>query len=148
MNHWLDRIPRTMRDWLSLAAGVCLIALGVSLLPEVLSGAGTVLGILAPFAFGVMLAYVLDIPTRFYAEKLFKGNRTFAIPLSYLTLLGVLVLLGALVVPQLVSSIASFVGKLPAYLQSLYDLLGWVQSEFGINTQTVETLLAGAGVKP
>ena len=144
MNHWLDRIPRTMRDWLSLAAGVCLIALGVSLLPRVLSGAGTVLGILAPFAFGIMLAYVLDIPTRFYAEKLFKGNRTFAIPLSYLTLLGVLVLLGALVVPQLVSSIASFVGKLPAYLQSLYDLLGWVQSEFGINTQTVETLLAGA----
>ena len=70
MNHWLDRIPRTMRDWLSLAAGVCLIALGVSLLPGVLSGAGTVLGILAPVAFGIMLAYVLDIPTRFYAEKL------------------------------------------------------------------------------
>ena len=60
MNHWLDRIPRTMRDWLLLAAGVCLIALGVSLLPEALSGAGTVLGILAPFAFGVMLAYVLE----------------------------------------------------------------------------------------
>ena len=61
MNHWLDRVPRTMRDWLMLAAGVCLIALGISMLPGLAAGAGSVVRILSPFVGGIVLAYVLDI---------------------------------------------------------------------------------------
>ena len=39
---------------------------------------------------GIALAYVLDIPTRFYAEKLFRGKRAPAIVLAYLTFIVVL----------------------------------------------------------
>ena len=145
MNHWLDRVPRTMRDWLMLAAGVCLIALGVSMLPGLAAGAGSVVRILSPFVGGIVLAYVLDILVRWYAQKLFRGRRTPAILLSYLTLVGVVVLLLALVVPQLVQSITSFAGQLPSYTQSLTELLTWVQARFGVNTGTMEQLITDYG---
>ena len=145
MNHWLERVPRTMRDWLMLAAGACLIALGVSLLPGLAAGVGSVARILSPFVGGIVLAYVLDILVRWYAQKLFRGRRTPAILLSYLTLVGVVVLLLALVVPQLVQSITSFAGQLPSYIQSLTELLTWVQARFGVNTGTMEQLITDYG---
>ena len=36
---------------------------------------GGLLALLAPFGWGLVLAYVLDIPTRFFAQKLFGGRR-------------------------------------------------------------------------
>lgn len=145
MNDWLDRVPRTMRDWISLAAAVALVVLGVCLLPRALGGVGALLGVLAPFAGGLVLAYVLDIPTRFFAAKLFRGKRLPAILLSYLLLFGVVAVLILLVVPQLVQSITSFAGSLPEYLGHLNELLAWVQQTFGVNTASIEELLADSG---
>lgn len=145
MNNWLDRVPRTMRDWLTLAAGVSLVVLGVFWLPRLLGGAGVLLEILTPFAWGLVLAYVLDIPTRFFAQKLCRGRRTPAILLSYLLLFGAVVVLLSLVVPQLVQSVTSFAGRVPEYTGSLYDLLAWVQERFGIDTARVEALIADSG---
>lgn len=145
MNDWLNRVPRTMGDWLTLAAGVALVVLGIFLLPRLLAGAGALLGILTPFAWGLVLAYVLDIPTRFLAEKLCRGRRMPAILLSYLLLFGAVVVLLALVVPQLAQSVTSFAGRVPDYTGSLRDLLAWVQGTFGINTARVEALIADSG---
>ncbi|WP_300366121.1 AI-2E family transporter [uncultured Subdoligranulum sp.] len=138
MKDWLERVPKTTRDFLLLALGVALIFGTVWQLPVLAGGVGFLLKILAPFAWGLVLAYILDIPTRFFAQKLFKGKRGLAVVLSYILMFGVVGLLLSLVVPQLASSVSSFVSKLSAYEADIQNALIWVQQTFGIDTATLE----------
>ena len=139
MKKWLDRVPRTTGDFLRLALGVALIFGVVWQLPAIAGGVQKFLNILSPFAWGIVLAYVLDIPARFFAGKLFGGKRGFAVLLSYLLLFSVVGRLLSLVVPQLVDSVSSFVGRLSTYEQDIQNALTWVQQTFGIDTATLET---------
>lgn len=139
MKKWLDRVPRTTGDFLRLALGVAMIFGVVWQLPTLAGGLGKFFNILSPFAWGIVLAYVLDIPARFFAQKLFGGKRGMAVLLSYILLFGVVGLLLALVVPQLVDSISSFVGRLGSYEEDIQNTLTWVQQTFGIDTAQLET---------
>ena len=98
MKNCFDRTPHTMKDWLLLAAGVAAVFAAADWLPGVLRGAGAFLGLLAPFGWGLLLAYVLDIPTRFFAQKIFGGRRGGAMAVSYALFFGALALLAALVI--------------------------------------------------
>lgn len=138
MKHWLERMPRTSGDFLRLALGVAVIFGIVWQLPAIAGGVQKFMDILSPFAWGIVLAYVLDIPARFFAEKLFSGKRGFAVLLSYLLLFSVVGLLLSLVVPQLVESISSFVGRLSTYEKDIQNALDWVRQTFGIDTETLE----------
>lgn len=141
MKNCFDRTPHTMKDWLLLAAGVAAVFAAADWLPGVLRGAGAFLGLLAPFGWGLLLAYVLDIPTRFFAKKLFGGRRGGAMAVSYALFFGALALLAALIVPQLVQSVTTFAGRLGAYEETIRGLLVWVQNTFGIDTATAEQLV-------
>lgn len=145
MKNCFDRTPHTMKDWLLLAAGAAAVFAAADWLPDVLRGAGAFLGLLAPFGWGLLLAYVLDIPTRFFAQKLFGGRRGGAMAVSYALLFGALALLAALVVPQLVQSVTTFAGRLGAYEETIRGLLVWVQNTFGIDTATAEQLVQMVG---
>lgn len=138
MKHWLERVPRTTGDFLRLALGVALIFGLVWQLPALAGGVHKFLMILSPFAWGVVLAYVLDIPTRFFAAKLFGGKRGLAVVMSYVLLFSVVGLLLSLVVPQLAASISSFVGRLSSYEEDIQNALVWVQATFGLDTATLE----------
>ena len=142
MKNWLDRTPRTARDLLYLFAAAAVIWLVIGALPGTAGGVGAVLGALSPFAGGIALAYVLDIPARFYAEKLFRGKRAPAIVLAYLTAVAVLAAVIGLIVPQLIQSISMFVNALPVYLDNtaafLTDLLG----RFNAGTDLITGLTA------
>lgn len=139
MKHWLERAPRTTGDFLKLALGIAVIFGVVWQLPAIAGGIQKFLDIFSPFAWGIVLAYVLDIPARFFAEKLFGGKRGFAVVLSYILLFSVVGLLLSLVVPQLVQSITSFVNSLSSYEEDIQNTLTWVQQTFGIDTATLET---------
>ena len=145
MKNFFDRAPRTMRDWLLLAAGVALVFAAAAQLPAVLRACGALLALLTPFGWGLVLAYVLDIPTRFFAQKVFGGRRGWALGVSYALFFGVLALLAALVVPQLVQSVTTFAGRLGAYEETIRGLLVWVQNTFGVDTATVEQLVQTVG---
>ena len=145
MKNFFDRAPRTMRDWLLLAARVALVFAAAAQLPAVLRACWALLALLTPFGWGLVLAYVLDIPTRFFAQKLFGGRRGWALGVSYALFFGVLALLAALVVPQLIQSITAFAGRLTAYEESIRQLLLWVQETFGVDTATAERLVQAAG---
>ena len=142
MKNWLDRTPRTARDLLYLIAAAAVIWLVVGALPGTAGGFAAVLGALSPFAGGIALAYVLDIPTRFYAEKLFRGKRAPAIVLAYLTFIVVLAAVIGLILPQLVQSISTFVNALPGYLDSAAASLGALLKRFNADTDLTATLPA------
>ena len=141
MKHWLSRAPRTVGDWLGLALGAALIFGGVSQLPALAAALGRLGIILRPFLWGLVLAYVLDIPTRWLAAKWFGGRRGAGAAVSYALLLGAVGLLLWLILPQLAQSVTSLFGKLAAYEETLRRLLTWVQATFGVDTATMDTIL-------
>ena len=140
MKNWLDRVPRTTRDWLYLITGAALIWIVVNALPGAAVGVGVVFAALSPFVGGIVLAYILDIPTRFFAEKLCKGHRGPAIILAYLAFFGVVAALVGLVVPQLVQSVSTFVNALPGYLNNAALWLEDLMVRINIDESVVESL--------
>ena len=65
-----DRTPHTMKDWLLLAAGVAAVFAAADWLPDVLRwGRGVSRAAGTALAWGLLLAYVLDIPTRLFLHK-------------------------------------------------------------------------------
>lgn len=145
MRLWLDRSPRRMGDWLTLifAAGAVLAC--VRYLPQIEAGAARLFGLFSPFVVGLGLAYLLDIPTRWLARRLFRAQRTPAIVGAYLLFFGVLAALVGLVVPQLVVSVSGFASALPGYTAQLENLLGRLQAHFGLDTTTLKEWLDRAG---
>lgn len=141
MKKWLSRKPEMVSDWLFLiVAGVAAYFL-FDHLPDIGNGVNRVLGILSPFAGAIVLAYLLDMPTRFFARKLFRGKRVPAIVLSYLVAVLAIVVLVSLVVPQLGTSIKMFATNLPAYADNLQSLLNTLQEKFGLNLSMANELL-------
>lgn len=145
MNHWYERPPRLMRDWILLIVMAGLALAAVLYLPALANGAGKVLSLFSPFLLAIALAYVLDIPTRWFAQKIFRGRRIPAIALSYLVFFGVLAALIGLVVPQLVESVGTFAAALPGYLDNAELLLEQAQEEYGIDTSAILVWLDNSG---
>ena len=145
MKDWLDRRPATARDWLRIVFLCVVFFLLLSNLSYFWGGVQKVLAILAPFAGGIVVAYVLDLPTRFFAQKWFHGKRGPAIVLSFLMMFAIVAILLALVVPQLFMSVAGFVEELPTYLQTVQQALDWVQARYGLNTAGLEASLQNSG---
>lgn len=141
MKKWLSRRPEMVSDWLFLIiAGVAAYFL-FEHLPDIWGGVGRVLSILSPFAGAIVLAYLLDMPTRFFARKLFHGKRIPAMILSYLVAIFAIVVLVSLVVPQLGASIRMFTTNLPAYADNLQNLLDMLQEKFGLDLAMANELL-------
>lgn len=141
MKHWLGRTPRTVGDWLGLALGTALIFGGVAQLPALAAALGQLAVMLRPFLWGLVLAYVLDIPTRWLAAKWFGGRRGASAAVSYALLFGAAGLLLWLILPQLAQSVTLLFGKLAAYEETLRRLLAWVQATFGVDTATMDAIL-------
>lgn len=141
MKHWLGRTPRTVGDWLGLALGTALIFGGVAQLPALAAALGQLAVMLRPFLWGLVLAYVLDIPTPWLAAKWVGGRRGAGAAVSYALLFGAAGLLLWLILPQLAQSVTSLFGKLAAYEETLRRLLAWVQATFGVDTATMDAIL-------
>lgn len=145
MKRWYHHKPETMQDWFVLLAAAAAFAAAVLYLPAIMAALHTLLGLAAPFAGGIALAYVLDIPARWFAKRVFSGQRGPAILLSYLLLLGIAAALVGLVVPQLVQSVGSFAAALPGYLANAQTLLEKIQTNYGVDTSRLSALLVDSG---
>lgn len=141
MKHWLHRAPRTAGDWLGLALGTALLFGMVTQLPAVAAALWQLTVILRPFLWGLVLAYVLDIPTCWLADKWFGGRRGAGAAISYALLFGAAGLLLWLIFPQLAQSITSLFGKLADYEEVLRRPLAWIQTTFGVDTATMDAIL-------
>lgn len=62
MKRWYNRKPETMQDWLLLFAVAAALLAAVWYLPAIAAALRVLLGLATPFAGGLALAYVLDIP--------------------------------------------------------------------------------------
>lgn len=95
-----------------------------------------VLGILSPFLIAIVIAFVLNLPMKFFenkvipliikensSEKLKKMKRPMAIILTLIVIIGVIVGLVLFVIPQLIESGSTLVKNIPGYLESLEEIM-------------------------
>ena len=142
--HIWTKKPETMLDWFCVVGACIALYLALNNLGYFLGKIGVFIGIVSPFAGGIVIAYVLDPMVKFFYTKLFKEKkktRGFAILLAYLVAILLFVLLAWLVIPQIVDSIAMLFTNFPSYIQSIQDMLGMVQERFGVDLSSATKVL-------
>lgn len=142
--HIWTKKPETMLDWFCVVGACIALYLTLNNLGYFLGKIGVFIGIVSPFAGGIVIAYVLDPMVKFFYTKLFKEKkktRGFAILLAYLVAILLLVLLAWLVIPQIVDSIAMLFTNFPSYIQSVQDMLGMIQERFGVDLSSATKML-------
>ena len=120
--HIWTKKPETMLDWFCVVGACIALYLTLNNLGYFLGKIGVFIGIVSPFAGGIVIAYVLDPMVKFFYTKLFKEKkktRGFAILLAYLVAILLLVLLAWLVIPQIVASIGSVASNFVAIFTSI-----------------------------
>lgn len=142
--HIWTKKPETMLDWFCVVGACIALYLTLNNLGYFLGKIGVFIGIVSPFAGGIVIAYVLDPMVKFFYTKLFKEKkktRGFAILLAYLVAILLLVLLAWLVIPQIVDSIAMLFTNFPSYIQGIQDMLGMAQERFGVDLSSATKVL-------
>ncbi len=103
-----------------------------------------VLGVFSPIIIGLAIAFILNLPLRFFEEKLFgklthkhgkiwsRIKRPLCLILSVLCILSVLLLILALVIPQFVEACTNFFKMLPEYMVGLEETIKSVVIKFNI----------------
>ena len=125
--HIWTKKPETMLDWFCVVGACIALYLALNNLGYFLGKIGVFIGIVSPFAGGIVIAMCL---TRWSSSstqsclKRRKKTRGFAILLAYLVAILLLVLLAWLVIPQIVDSIAMLFTNFPSYIHSVQDMLG------------------------
>ena len=123
------------RDCLKIGVSIFVLYLCIHLWPNAVSLAGTVIGAASPLILGAGIAYVVNILMSFYESRWFPSSknatvigsrRVVCMVLAYLSLLAVVVLIVALIVPQLVSCVRILLSEIPgamtkavAFIESL-----------------------------
>ena len=123
------------KDCLKIGVSIFVLYLCIHLWPNALSAAKAVLGAASPLILGACVAYVVNLLMSFYERNWFPNSRNVAVVnsrrvicmiLAYLSLVALVVLIVALIVPQLVSCVQILISAVPgvmtrvvAFIQSL-----------------------------
>lgn len=115
-----------------LATYIVVLAYVLLNLNTVGNAIGTVISIIKPFIISIFVAFVLNLPMKFFEEKvltkLFKKNkkvnlekikRPLALILTLVSVFGVIIGLIIFVIPQLVSSGSTLINNIPGYATQL-----------------------------
>ena len=125
----------TWKDCLKLGVSIFGLYLCIHFWPGAVALAKTLLGAAAPLFIGAAVAYVVNILMSFYEQRWFPGSRLAAVHrsrrvvcmiLAYLTVVAAVVLIVALIVPQLGSCVSILLSEIPgamtralAFIESL-----------------------------
>jgi len=113
-------------------------------LPGVLQFLGSVLAILSPFIYSIIIAYVLNILLRLF-EKLYgfmdksksrtihKLKRPLSILSVFLVLALLIYLLMGFAIPQLSASVGTLAANIPDYVNSFEEFLNKTVQDFGLS---------------
>lgn len=128
--NWWNRY--TLRRGVRLMVALIIVAFLVFHIADLMSWLYKGFVLMSPFLIGSAMAFILNAPLRFFEHRVFihiknkrfkKYKRVIGILLS-LILIGVLLtLIGVIIVPQLIDSIALFASNMPQYMDSLENIL-------------------------
>lgn len=94
---------------------------------EVMAALFMVIGLLKPFIYGISMAFVFNLPMKFFMKKLpdslKKYKKGVAALLSLIIIITVITFIIQIVVPQVIDSVASLANSLPGYISSAEEMI-------------------------
>lgn len=132
------------RKILAYLAIVCfgvLLFFALNNFTSILSFIANIIGIFSPFLYGVVIAFLLHIPMKFFEEKVFakfRGRRVLAIITTYICALVSIFLLFWIVVPQIIESIRSLLGNTNQYLHNFNEFMDYMGGQFNLGSEIVD----------
>lgn len=153
MSLW-NRINEKLTNDLSVHALMRLVLLLlVVLLLQLTSGfwkglVMTVWSIIRPFVFGFVIAYIIRDPIRFGENH--EISRRISVPVLYIILFGLLIWLGASLVPVLFNRLSDFLNSMIGGVNWIYDFLSehtganyaWMNNFFSTSIETLTDMQA------
>lgn len=136
---WYHLDRRGLSNLVVVCAGI-LLYLGLTHLPQVRHVLKGFLSVLSPFIGGFVIAYLLNAPTNFFEEKVYKNvknRRIFAIITVYLLALAVIAILLQLILPQVVDSAFSLVSNVSYYLGNLDAMVRDLIQRFHLESEGI-----------
>ena len=133
--HFFEKRPDSILEWMCLIFASIAFYLFLSNLGYFMGGFYALLGILSPFAGGVVIAFVLNPMVKYFHQSFLHEVprlRWVAILMSYVVAILLLVLLAWLVIPQIINSIAILFNSLPGYVESMQETLLYIQEHYGL----------------
>lgn len=106
--------------------------------------------LMSPFLIGCAMAFVLNAPLRFFENRVFvhiknkwfkRYKRVIGILLSLILIAVLLTLIGVIVIPQLIDSIALFASSMPHYMDSLENLLTYIENKIPNSKEQIDQML-------
>lgn len=120
---------------------------------SVKSGAAYIFNIISPFFIAIAIAFILNIPMKFYEAKVLnsldkyekgkykKLKRPLAIVMTLASIIGVIVLIMIFVIPQLKNSITGLVKTIPEGLKSVESMVDTDFKNSTIITEAVDQIM-------
>lgn len=110
---------------------------------SILQGVGHFIGFFTPVILGLILAYIMDFLVKFLQEKFFnelepKRGRLISVIITTLLVVILLIMMILALIPQLVTSLTSFLANWDDYVANLSQLLGSLSSMSGNSRNTVD----------
>lgn len=116
-----DKMP-----FILVAFGIVLY-LVLSNLQIVFSGIAYVSSVAFPFILGSCLAFIINVPMRFFERRVFKklkkGKRAISLIMSLVCIVGVIILVSGLIIPELVDTIFRLSNNIPGYVKETQAFL-------------------------
>ncbi len=142
----MDLNRENMKKIRSLIIFTAIVCLAVMKIDVVMKGIFFILGILKPFIYGAMFAFVLNIPMSAIEKhllksmknsKMQKAKRPASIFLAFASVILVIVLVIVTVIPQLIETMVELGNEIPLFFVKAQ---GWLESLFASQPELVALL--------
>ena len=134
---------RLLSSLIVVVVGI-LLYVSLSNFTSVSSAVKTFFSVLSPFTAGIAIAYLLNMPARFFEAKVFKNFRKkyfLSILVTYVLAILILTLLLGMIIPQLVESISSLIANIQGYFDNINRMIAWVSQALNLDQETADAVL-------
>lgn len=134
----------TLKNIFIILSYTALLVLGVIYFESIFQYLGELLNIIQPFIIGFILAFIFNIPMKFFEKKLAiqnkKKRRVVSAILSVLLILLVLLLVVMVVVPQVIENVRTLIDNLPSIFTQAEKWLNYVFEEIRLSPDLLDKI--------
>lgn len=121
------KLDKNQKVLFALVAFGIILFLGLSHLDLLVNGLGYIEGIIHPFIMGAAMAFIVNVPMRFFENKVFcklkKGKRAISLITSILCIVGVVSFVCIMLIPELVNTLYALAQNIPKFADETQKFL-------------------------